>query len=331
MRVKVRDEDQHRVNSPWNIAVEYRVDMAFSAADIMCMLQQYESEHATGMDIASVAAQVSDYTGGYPFLASRVCQIVDEQLGRNWSVAGVDEAVRLLLSENNALFDSLMGKLVNYPELTRQLRAMLLRGESIAWLPDDEKQRQLAMYGFVEKDHNKMVIANKVFEMRLYVQFVGKSEKNESLRLAASSERPRFVDEDGGLDVPEIMRGFIQAHNLIHGDDDQRFLEQEGRERFLTYLSPIINGTGTYDIEPQTRDGRRMDVIIHWLGRRYVVELKIWHGERYNEEGEKQLLGYLDHFGLDVGYLLSFDFRKHKEPGVERVRLGDRLIFEGTV
>ena len=331
LRAKIRDESQHKVNSPWNIAVDYRVDMAFSAADIAGMLEQYEAEHATGMDVASVAAQLSDYTGGYPFLVSRICQILDEVLDRNWSVAGVDEAVRLLLSENNALFDSLMGKLTNYPELNRQLRAVLLRGESIAWLPDDEEQRQLAMYGFVRNDHNKMVIANKVFEMRLYVQYVGKGEKNEPLRVAASAERSRFVDEAGGLNVPEIMRGFIQAHALIHGDDDQRFLEQEGRERFLTYLSPIINGTGTYDIEPQTRDGRRMDVVVHWLGRRYVIELKLWRGERYNENAEQQILGYLDHFDLEVGYLLSFDFRKRKEPGVKRIMLGNRVLFEGTV
>ena len=37
------------------------------------------------------------------------------------------------------------------------------------------------------------------------------------------------------------------------------------------YVAPIINGTGTYDIEPQTRDHRRMDLVIHYLGRRYSL------------------------------------------------------------
>ena len=127
------------------------------------------------------------------------------------------------------------------------------------------------------------------------------------------------------------MVHFIRDHNRIHGDSGERFLEEEGRERFLTYLSPIINGTGTYSIEEQTRDQRRMDIVIHWFGRRYVIELKVWRGERYHAEEERQIESYLDHFGLSVGYLLSFDFRRTKEPGVERVQIGERVLYEGTV
>ena len=119
--------------------------------------------------------------------------------------------------------------------------------------------------------------------------------------------------------------------HIIHKNDTERFLEAEGRERFLTYLAPIINGTGTYSIEEQTRDHRRMDVVIHYLGRRYIIELKIWRGERYNADGEKQIVDYLDRFGLDTGYMLSFNFNKKKKQGVERVCIGDKVLFEGTV
>jgi len=74
-----------------------------------------------------------------------------------------------------------------------------------------------------------------------------------------------------------------------------------------------------------------MDVVIHYLGRRYIIELKIWRGERYNEKGEKQIAGYLDYWGLDTGYMLSFNFNKNKEPGVYRVKVGDKTLFEGIV
>ena len=72
-------------------------------------------------------------------------------------------------------------------------------------------------------------------------------------------------------------------------------------------------------------------VIIHYLGRRYIIELKIWHGDRYNEKGEKQISDYLDYFGLTTGYMLSFNFNKNKKPGVERVVVGDKVLYEGTV
>ncbi len=339
LRSKIRDEDQHKVNSPWNIAVEFAVDMDLSVDGIQGMLADYESDHATEMDVAAVAQAIREYTHGYPFLVSRICQIMDQKLVGNgfvnlseaWTVRGVDEAVRIILSETNTLFDSLMGKLQNYLELRIQLRALLMRGESIACVPDDVEQQQLLMYGFVRVEHNKLVVANRVFEMRLYVFFVGESERNSSLKRDADLSRGAFVTADGGLDVPKIMDHFIRAHNRIHGQSSPRFLEEEARERFLTYISPIINGTGTYSVEEQTRDQRRMDVVIHWLGRRYVVELKVWRGERYHEEGEQQIVGYLDYFSLSTGYLLSFDFRNRKVPGVRRVHVGERVLFEGTV
>ena len=74
-----------------------------------------------------------------------------------------------------------------------------------------------------------------------------------------------------------------------------------------------------------------MDVVVHYRGRRYIIELKIWHGDRYNAKGEKQIMDFLDSYGLDTGYLLSFSFNKTKEPGVEEVRIGEKTIYAGIV
>ena len=131
------------------------------------------------------------------------------------------------------------------------------------------------------------------------------------------------------------MERFIETQKYIRKLDDEtaekKFLEEEGREKFLTYLSPIINGVGTFSVEEETRDRKRTDVVIHYRGRRYIIEMKIWHGERYNAKGEKQIAEYLDRWGLTTGYLLSFNFNQRKRPGVERVQFGDRVLYEGTV
>ena len=49
------------------------------------------------------------------------------------------------------------------------------------------------------------------------------------------------------------------------------------------------------------------------------------------EDGEKQLRGYLEYFGLEVGYMLSFNFNRRKEPGLKRVEVGDKVLWEETV
>ena len=109
------------------------------------------------------------------------------------------------------------------------------------------------------------------------------------------------------------------------------FVEENGRRLFLLYLKPIINGTGNYYIEAQTRDQTRTDIIVDYLGKQYVIELKIWHGNEYNKRGEEQLAEYLEYYHLDKGYLLSFNFNKNKQTGLKEIQFGDKILVEVVV
>ena len=342
LKRKIRSEADAKENSPWNIAADFIIDMSLPEAGIKGMLDEYEADHRTGMDTAAIAKQIRDYTNGYPFLVSRICQIIDQRmlpdafdsLEDSWTANGVEEAVKYVISEKNTLFDSLMGKVRNFDNLCKQLKRILFQGEAVAFLPDNREQEQLIMYGFIVNDHNRIVIANRIFEMRLYNYFIGESRFLEELSGDANDHKPEFI-KGGELNVPLIMERFIQTQeyirNLRDEEAEKRFIEDEGREKFLTYLSPIINGVGTFSVEERNRDRRRMDVVIHYRGKRYIIEMKIWHGDRYNAKGEEQIADYLDSYGLDTGYLLSFNFNKTKKSGVEEVHIGKKTVFEGIV
>jgi len=84
---------------------------------------------------------------------------------------------------------------------------------------------------------------------------------------------------------------------------------------FLTYLKPLINGKGFYHIESETRNARRMDVVVDYLTEQFIVELKLWYGEAAHNEAYDQLCGYLESKNKDVGFLLTFDFRSDKNIG----------------
>lgn len=99
----------------------------------------------------------------------------------------------------------------------------------------------------------------------------------------------------------------------------------------MLFLKPIINGTGNYYVEARTRNQERTDLIIDYLGHQYIVELKIWRGNAYNERGEAQLLEYLDHYHLNKGYMLSFCFNKKKKIGIKEIALGDKTLIEAVV
>ena len=337
LKSKIRDEDQHKENSPWNIAADFDIDMSLSESGIKGMLDEYEADHHTGMDTAQTAKVIREYTNGYPFLVSRICQLIDEQVSGRigaaaaWTGRGFEEAIKLLLAENNTLFQSLTKNLNNFPELKSAIRSILMEGLRIPYSPDQQEIAQLEMYGLIVNDHNTLRVANRIFETRLYNLFLSEEElKNNAFTRAGDLAKNLFV-RDGKLNMRLIMEDFITTYTEVFGPLEERFREKDGREQFLLYLKPIINGTGNYYIEAQTRDQTRTDVIVDYLGQQYIIELKIWRGPRYNAEGEKQISEYLDYFGLSTGYMLSFNFNRNKQPGVHPVYIDGKLLYEGVV
>ncbi len=248
-----------------------------------------------------------------------------------WSRNGLDEGVKLLLAEKNTLFDTLTKNLNNYPKLKASIRSILMEGTRMVWNTDQTDISQLQMYGLVKNDHNVVKVANRIFETRLYNLFLSEEEiMNDDFSNQGSLYKNIFV-ENGKLNMRLILEHFIKTYIEVCGPLKDKFKEKDGREQFLLYLKPIINGTGNYYIEAQTRDQTRTDVIVDYLGQQYIIELKIWRGERYNADGEKQICEYLDYWSLDTGYMLSFNFNKNKTTGVHRVEIGDKVLFEGVV
>ena len=328
LKLKIRPEAEHQYNSPWNIAANFDVEMAFNVSDVEGMLQEYESDHHTGMDIHSIAKDIIDYTSGYPFLVSRLCMILDEKK-LSWDREGFLQAERLLLIEKNTLFDDFTKKLDDFPELYQMLYALLYQGKRIYYNVSERTIDIATMFGYIINDNGKLAVSNRIFETWLYNHFIAK-EQMEDIFSAGSIDKNQFI-KDGCIDMEHLLARFAVHFNDIYSNRDDAFVEKMGRKLFLLYLKPIINGIGNYYIEDQTRDETRTDVIIDYLGKQYIIELKIWRGNAYNERGEQQIAGYLDYFHAQTGYLLSFCFNKNKQPGVKTVQIDDKTIVECVV
>lgn len=181
LKQKIRPDEVQRYNSPWNIAADFDVDMSFSVKDIAGMLADYENDHQTGMGIEKAAEFIYEYTFGYPYLVSRICMLLDEQItGKEgfeteacvWSEAGISEAVKVLLNESNTLFDDMRKRIMDYPELKKMLYAILFYGQSFAYNPDNFVIDIGKMFGFLKESHGQVVIANRIFETRIYNLFL---------------------------------------------------------------------------------------------------------------------------------------------------------------
>ncbi len=330
LKLKIHPDEVQQYNSPWNIAADFKIEMSFSAEQIRTMLTEYEAEHHTGMDLTSVAQDIYAYTSGYPYLVSAICKYLDEEVVDAWTGAGILEAVKALLNQNIPLFGSMMRHISEYPALKDMLYAMLFLGEQIAYNPDHKIIDLACMFGYTVNDHGSLQVANRIFEMRLYNLFLSEEELASIMSKKAKQDRNQFI-LDGRLDMNRVLEKFVEYFTDIYGNNDEKFVEAYGRKFFLLYLKPIINGTGNYYIEAQTRDAKRTDVIVDYAGEQFIVELKIWYGDEYNRRGEQQLAAYLEYFRQNKGYMLSFNFNKAKAIGIKTITIGDKTIVEAVV
>ena len=304
LKLKIRPEEEHQYNSPWNIAADFTINMDFSAGQIAAMLDEYEKDNHTGMDTRAVSESVYEYTSGYPYLVSAVCKQLDEEVGEVpgfekantvWTRTGIVEAVKRILGKSLPLFQSMIRQLSEHPDLKQMLNVLLFQGKRITFNPDTPVIDLAAMFGYVVNREGCVQVANRIFEMRLYSYFFSEEELTNVLYNEAQGNKDLYF-RNGRLNMELVLEKFVEHFTDIYGDNDEKFIEAYGRKLFLLYLKPIINGTGNYYVEAQTRDARRIDVIVDYLGEQFIVELKIWHGSEYHERGEEQLADYLDYF-----------------------------------
>ena len=326
---KICPDAEHKHNSPWNIASNFDIDMSFSVNDIAGMLTEYKQDHHTVMDIQKLSQLIYDYTSGYPVLVSSICKYMDENQ-KNWTSENLVSAVKVIIVSRIPLFESLINKLEDDQQLCNLLYRLLFQGEKFLFSAYDSAIQSAVMYGFVKNQNGSLEIANRIFETVIYDWFISSASTNSPIFSEGVNDKNQFI-QNGQLNMEKILEKFILHFNDIYGSQPDKFKEEDGRKLFLLYLRPIINGTGNYYIEAQTRDQKRTDVIVDYLGKQYIVELKIWRGEEYNMEGEKQIAEYLNYYHLEKGYLLSFNFNKNKKSGMKTIQVNGKTVIEAVV
>ena len=173
LKVKLRPEAETKYNSPWNIAADFNVDMTFHPDDIAQMLTDYEEDEHTGMDIRDVSEEIYKYTTGYPFLVSKLCKVIDEQLDKDWTIAGVQTATKQTILEKNTLFTSLTKNLENYPELKQFIFAISINSEEVTYDVNNPVMDFATMFSIIRFDARRKVrIHNIIFEEVLNNYFI---------------------------------------------------------------------------------------------------------------------------------------------------------------
>jgi AAA-like domain len=339
LKLRLRPEDARSYNSPWNIAVAYKVNMNLNPTEIKSMLDDYAQAEAVTMDTQAIADLLFYYTSGYPYLTSHLCKIIAEDIlpaktAKEWAANDVFKAFRLLSKEpNNANFDSLFKHLREYPDLYAVVYSMLIEGKPYPYSSYDETISLGIMHGiFAEDENGKLKIHNRIYRELIAEVLVSEWRTKKTTSRDDNFDNGFNTDHkyrlpNNALDMHALLLGFQEFMRQNFSEKDRKLLERDGRLIFLAYLKPIINGSG-YDFkEPQISEERRLDLIITFFQHLYLAELKVWYGEEAHQRGLIQLADYLDRLGLDTGYLVIFDNNKKKTWANDWIDIQNKRIF----
>ncbi len=331
LKLKLRPEDEKKLNSPWNISENLNIEFTFSIKEIELMLKNYANEHNFQMDISEISKKIHYYTNGNPFLISQMCKIIDEifmvEKKESWTIDDIEKSYAYLINGayTTTNFDDVDKNLENNKDLFNLIHNIVIQGEAYSFYLGDPVIAKGKTYGILSPNSSgRCDISNKIYEFRIIDYMLSKQKTNESnLNLYHSS---KFI-ENGELNILLILQKFqlfLKEHN---SSKDNKFLEKNGRLLLMSFLRPIINGKGFLFKENVTAEDRKMDLVITFNNKRYVVELKIWYGEKYLSDGIEQLCDYLDSYSLDTGFMLIFNFNKNKKYETKVVQGIDKKIM----
>ncbi|NIM11978.1 MAG: hypothetical protein GTO45_07660 [Candidatus Aminicenantes bacterium] len=295
--------------SPFNIADQ--VDLpSFSLKNVRDLYAQYTVE--TNQPFTEEATRkVYEETAGQTWLVNRLGTILTVNI-KPGTVEPIDEqdveqAIQILLKERNDHFNNLYEKAKLYKETFVEIVF-----DNVEYDPDNEDQTWLEQYGLIENKGGRAVVANNIYKARYIKTFFKEAKAYEDIS-------PQEYELPGDrLDMKRILLNFEQYITQIgvraFYKEDKPY-EKTGQFLLTAWLYQFVRG-GEGDLRYEVLSGLgRMDVLLSYKGKKYIIETKVNHQDditRILEEGIKQVATkYLAAEAMAEGYLVIFDTKTH--------------------
>ncbi|WP_297522173.1 AAA family ATPase [uncultured Clostridium sp.] len=307
LKLKFKNDLETRYNSPWNIAVDFNINMDFKTSDIACMLGEYVHDTNIKMNINDIAKVIYKFTNGYPYLVSLICKIIDESDKYEWTVHGVNMAIKNILLVTNTLFDDLSKNISNNKELYKFFREILLEDKKVLFNFNIPIINLASMFGYIKPDGNGYVtISNIMFSEVILNHMV---ERVDTSEIDLLNEKSKYISVDNELSMDKVIEEFQRFMKKSYERGNHKFLEDDGRLLFSAFITPIINGTGYFYREARTGDMRRMDLVVQYGKDRFIIELKRDIGYS-TEKTLQQVQDYMLLENTNIGYIITFTYGK---------------------
>lgn len=289
--------------SPFNIADKVKLP-PFSLENIRDLYQQYTEE--TNQPFTEEAVQkIYQETAGQPWLVNWLGSVLTLKIRPETvepiTSEDVDKAIEFLLKDRNDHFDNLLEKAELYKETFVEV---IFNG--VAYNPDDKEQSFLESYGLIKEEDGRAVVFNPIYQERFTRTFFKEFEN----QLDLSSHR--YVAKSGDLDMEKILSDFeeyIMEIGVNAFYETQKPYEKTGQFLLTAWLYQFVRGREYASLRYEIPSGRgRMDILLTYRAKKYIVETKIYRSPRTIEKALDQLSEkYLATERVDRGFIVLFD------------------------
>lgn len=301
-RIWSKEQEQYvSTSSPFNIkALSLRL-ANFSLDDVRSLYMQHTE--ATGQQFTDGAIECAFFlTQGQPWLVNALAQEACFKLVLERSIPitkeVIEQAKEALIVRRDTHIDALLEKL-NEKRVSEVIDAIIY-GDVTSQQFSSDDELYCKDLGLLSPRPDALEIANPIYQQIILAVLAAKFQSRITAQM-------RYVNADGSLSMTKLLEGFTQFYR----ENSQAWLEgYTYRESgphilMLAYAQKLINGGGQICRE-YALGRRRVDLFVTWKRQRFVLELKIKHGESTLSKGLEQVADYMDTAGAE-GHLIVFD------------------------
>ena len=298
-------------SSPFNIVKVSKTMRDFNREEVARLIAQH-TERTGQVFSEQIVERIYELTRGQPWLVNAMaCEIVEEILENDFSrpilPEHVEQAAETLIERRDVHIDSLMERLRE--KRIQRFVEPVITGETSLHEPLDDDYRYVQDLGLLREEDGRLSPANPIYgEVMLRILTYRARRYLEQRQKPPLA--PAYLTE-GGLDMKLMLGDFQQFWRENSEIWEERFQYKEAAPHLVmqAFLQRVINAGGRISRELAEGTGR-LDLCVHYKGRRYPIELKLRRSDKTYEEGIDQLAAYMDKMDCSEGRLVVFDRRK---------------------
>jgi len=284
-------------------------------AEVENLICQYEQESGQLFQ-KKVVAKIYENTLGQPGLVNALCRELVEKYCTDRSKPVDMVGFRALLDYFlRKRIDKNISNIVAKAKQHKEFMLKVLFDESeIPYTIDDEQIKFLHVNGVIEDVGGIVDVPIPLYKNRLINAF-RPLINGETVYFDSLPDRfDELYSADGGLNIDKLIRSYIHyvQRRGFRAFDTENLKESAYHYSFDGYINFFIKQLGgeTFIEVPSSRG--RIDALLIYQKKTYVIEIKRWSGPVYYQKGKRRLAAYAKSEGLPEGYYVVFSNR-HQE------------------